>query len=137
MEFLIYYSINVLIVVSILLIWFQSAFPYMVLLNGIKHMGLKRNDLDFYDVGYGSDYPIGNWTNNEWLIFCNKLGIFGHLLTCKYCFSCHLIFWVNIITFIISLPYINISLLALILSITTQLPAVHLLYNIILAFPNR
>ena len=126
---ILFYICTLFLGVSIMIVMFKTSFACEVL-ELLKFIGFKKNS-DFYDIGYGTALSPKNWTNDDWQNFCNtKLNFLGRLFTCKYCFSCHVIFWSNIITSIIvfALGY-PISLLTVLFAIVTQLPLLHLIFS--------
>lgn len=130
MDLLLFYFTGVFTVTSILIIWFMTDFPSLIFAL-LKKLGVKKSDPDFWDIGYGPNHPITVWTEDDRDRFYLKLGLLGHLLGCRFCFSCHLILWVNIITWIMTLilTTATIPLWFICVCIATQLPFVHIVYN--------
>lgn len=128
MSFILFYATTTLMVVSLLFIWFKTSFPSLVL-GTLKKIGIKRKNPDFWDLG--TDLPIFDWTENEVEIFmATKMGLLGHLLSCRYCLSCHLILWVNILFALFLLPFgISFPIWFIAGVIGTQFPIVHLIYS--------
>lgn len=126
---ILFYICTLLLGVSVMIVMFKTSFACEVL-EILKAIGFKKNS-DFYDIGYGVTLSPKDWTSSDWQNFCNtKLGFLGRLFTCKYCFSCHVILWSNIIASIIAI-ILNypISLLTVLFAIATQLPLLHLIFS--------
>lgn len=139
---LLFYIITLLTATSLLYTWFNSSLPGLVF-GTLKKFGLKRKSPTFWEVDIMNKTGIKSldepdpyfWTRNDFENFAlNKLGLLGELLTCKYCLCYHIVAWTNIIawilTKILSNPYLDVSLLALLASILSQPILVHIIYNI-------
>lgn len=130
LNYSLFYIGTLLTGVSIMIIMFKTSFAREVF-EILKLIGFKKHT-DFYDIGYGGMLSPKDWTDDDWMTFCNmKLGFLGRLFTCKYCFSCHVILWSNIFAYLICFLFgiIQLPLILIIFSIATQLPFIHLIFN--------
>jgi uncharacterized membrane protein len=130
MEFVLFYATTTLMVVSLLFIWFKTSFPCLIF-GTLHKLGFKKKVKDFWELGLGEDFSPYDWTENELeLFYATKLGLLGHLLSCRYCLSCHLILWVNILFALFLLPFgISFPIWFIAGVIGTQFPIVHLIYS--------
>ena len=135
------YVISLLISASILLTWFNSSLPCLLLFI-LKKCGYKKHDNKFWNIdeNLGLSQPRDplTWTLNDWDLFCEtRLSTFNsELLRCKYCLCYHLSFWINLIFTIGLIIYFGDIYLLLYLPLAwlSQPILIHLLNNKIVPY---
>lgn len=87
------YIVGMLITASLLMAWFHSSAPIHVFYI-LKWMGWRSSDISFWAA-----IPHWETTWEEWSdhINLNLHPCLATLLTCKYCLSFHVAFWVSFI----------------------------------------
>lgn len=110
--------ITTLISASVLTIWFGTPSAPGLLFHFLRKIGIKKKDKEFWkypnpeieEIDENNRIPLYDWSEDEWQMFAMRLGFLGSLLTCRYCVGAHVIFWINILAFIIGLIFTDISI---------------------------
>lgn len=149
MNNLIFYIATLFASVSLLITYFNSQMPCLILWI-LKCLGFKSKDKNYFhlsnyitelDGNYSGDYmkisdnPL-DWTVEDWEQFANERlpKFFSHLLTCRFCLCYHIVFWFNILFFIPAYFLYNISFSIVFIAWFTQPALVHWLHNKILSY---
>lgn len=136
-----FYILTLLIATSLLFTWFRSSLPSLTF-TVLKLLGLKRRDQKFWTVPSDEMFDAKTvrspltWTRADWEgtdlqdgWAITRLGnFFGSLLTCRYCLCYHIVFWVNLIAWLICSKDVNIYFA--LASFLSQPILVHILFNI-------
>lgn len=133
------YVITLFASASILYTWFKSSLPSLVFFL-LKKCGLKKKDIKFWQTPTEEQFNITEnnpltWSRADWEGDEGGLGwaqtrlghFWGELLTCRFCLCYHIVFWTNLIAFILSGNISNITML--IGFICSQPILVHMLFN--------
>lgn len=133
------YVITLFVSASILYTWFKSSLPSLVFFL-LKKCGLKKKDIKFWQTPTEEQFNITEnnpltWSRADWEGDESGLGwaqtrlghFWGELLTCRFCLCYHIVFWTNLIAFILSGNISNIVML--IGFICSQPILVHILFN--------
>lgn len=133
------YVITLFASASILYTWFKSSLPSLVFFL-LKKCGLKKKDIKFWQTPTEEQFNITEnnpltWSRADWEGDESGLGwaqtrlghFWGELLTCRFCLCYHIVFWTNLIAFILSGNISNIAML--IGFIGSQPILVHMLFN--------
>lgn len=128
-NYLIFFIFTLLISSSFLYTWFNSSLPNLIFYF-IKKLGIIKNK-DFWKTNDIGEINPMDWTDEDWAIFRNRLGLLGHLISCRFCMCYHIVFWSNIFIYLIFyLNNIDISFIMLIPIILSQPILVHLIYGL-------
>lgn len=133
------YVITLFASASILYTWFKSSMPSLIFFL-LKKCGLKKKDIKFWQTPTEEQFNITEnnpltWSRADWEGDESGLGwaqtrlgdFWGELLTCRFCLCYHIVFWTNLIAFILSG---NISNVVVLLGFICSQPIlVHMLFN--------
>ena len=117
-----FYFTTLFAVASLLMAYFKTDTFGPLVFHLLKKFGYKKNNEEFWNVLSTKD-PLAKELNMsksnpmEWdrqdyeaFLFANYPLTIASLLTCRYCLSFHLTFWVNIVGFFFFLGFVPLCL---------------------------
>jgi hypothetical protein len=116
-------------VISFLIVWYKTSLPCLIF-HFLRWVGWKKTDSEFWNVS-NIDMAVKDWTEDDLMMFYTlRLGLLGHLLSCRYCLSCHVIFWSNLLGYLLcTCAGVALSVWAPVLCLFVALPIVHYCYE--------
>lgn len=130
---LLFYFTTLFAATSLTIVIFKTSFLCEVI-SVLKRLGFKKNDKIYWAINPEDNYIIDPslWTTEDFQNFCNfRLGLLGRLLTCRYCFSCHAVFWSNLVIWgIMAYIWQFIPFYIVVIAMLSQLPLLHIIYGI-------
>ena len=114
--YLIQYLIITLAVTTGLMAWFKTELPVLVY-NVLKLMGYKKYCKSFWELIPAFETTVESWQD---AISVYEKPFISALLTCRYCLSFHLSFWISLMVFLFCiLAYIPTSAIIIPVAVMT------------------